>query len=197
MPDHTFRELYGQRPLSLLFLKLYAEAVEVDEEILAADAVRTAWAEIHQEYLEDEEVLAICNRMSRKEGLEPEKPEPTKPKGPSRPAIRNFGDYFREAVANLDQVELLLWVAGFNAVEARRLYEEEDYRVVEELIMVKQRMDNESARLMFEASLFGFGGKYGHSTGSKRDEGEVRVTDLRNRSREEIAQFMADKARRR
>lgn len=193
---HIFRELFDSKPISLLFLKLYAEAVELDPEVTAADAIRTAWAEIYRTYLEDEDVLQICNRMSKSEAdLKPVTDTPPS-QGPKRPAIRSFGDYFRETIASLDQVELLLWVCDFHTDEARRLYEREDYRVVEELIKVRQRMENEKARLMFEGALFGFGGKYGHEGASRKDEGEVRITDLRNRSRAEIAQFMADKARR-
>lgn len=180
---HLLHTLRDELPISHLFLTIYAENARDNPEASAVESVRLAYAETFCEDLTDEQVLMVCKRLethgerlkveAEKRGAGPEERKAVK-------AERGFGDYFREWLSGLDMTEMLLWLTDYNTAEAKRLYRFEDYELVEKMVATKKLHQAEAARLQYEASLFGFGGKYGRSSGpgGRRDEGEVRVHDL-------------------
>lgn len=196
---HLFKRTLDVIPLSFMFLDLYADFIAGSPEASAGEAIRVIYAEVYRQDLSDEDLYQVAERLSDYAKRVTEKivpgTDPQKRKPPS--TSKQFGDYFRAALASLDTSEKLLWLAGYDVAKARHLYALEDFEVVDELITLRQKMADEEARLSYEASLFGFGGKYGSGSRSRHDEGEVTVTDLRGKSAAEMQAFMASKAQRR
>ena len=188
---HLLHKLANALPISHYFLARYAEEASADPEQAMGELVQSVYAEVYQKLLEEDQLIEICERLAahgQKVADTPATPDTGKKK--AAPA-KAFSDYLNAWLAKLDMSEVCLWIADFNPVEARRLYLVEDYEVVEAMAELKQGWEREKARLHFEGALFGFGGKYGTSSGKSRDEGEVRVHDMSQMSSAEALARMA------
>lgn len=182
---HLFRRLVNSPKISHYFLALYAEAAEEDPEQPMGELVRTVYAEVYRKFLDDEQLVEVCSRLSAHgQRVIDQVDAAEKPAGNGKPARttgssdRGFGEYFQEWTAKLEMPQLCLLLANFDADRARQLYLLEDYEVVETMASCWRGLEYERGRLVYEASLFGFGGKYGKDKGARRDEGEVTVHDL-------------------
>lgn len=198
--SHVLHKLYGKHPVSHLFLKLYAEAARDNPEETVGALVREVYAQVYGVELDDEALEEVAARLHEhgervQEVLaKTSNGDPAKAK-PRRRSERGRGDYYDEWLTGQDISQTMFWLTGYNAQEARRLYEEEDYEIVEAMISTKRLHDMELGRLQFEAALFGFGGHYGN--GKRRDEGEVRVHDMSNMSSADALNKLAELGRRR
>lgn len=197
--SHLFFTLRDMLPVSHLFLALYGETARENQDMPAGDLVRLIYAEVYQVDLEEDQVLQICERLETHGARLREmvtKLENRTAEKKAKPAERGRGDFFEEWLEGLDMTQTMLWLADFNLAEARRLYSLEDYELVERMVVTKKRMTQEQGRLDYESTLFGFGGKYGKSTGGGRDLGEVRTHDLSNLSSEQALARLAQMSRR-
>jgi hypothetical protein len=86
-----------------------------------------------------------------------------------------FAGYLTEWATNLNYVGLCLYAADFDYSKAREYFEKYDQQSIIALAHDRLRMDFEKARVAFEASLFGFGGKYKDTPGDA--DVEIDLTD--------------------
>ena len=185
MKSHLFRKLAGHHKISLYLLARYGEKVQENPEATMGPLMQELYEEVYGIVPEEQDLVAICERIiahgeevAKKSEEKAEKPAQPQRKRPTSPA-RNFSDYYTEALNGLDVTQTLLWLTDFDSEEAQRLYLQEDFELVECMIDTKMKLSYEENRIRYEAVLFGFGGKYsGSGTGSKRDEGEIRVHDM-------------------
>lgn len=194
---HLFHRLHGVLPISQYLLKRYAEEVSNDPELVLGELVFMLYAEVYQVQLHEEDLSAVCARITGYgEKVMERAATPAKPR-PAAAAKKGFSDYFNKFLQEMDISETCMWLADFNLHEARRLYYEEDFEVVEALSVTRLGYERERARLQFEGPLFGFGGGYQGRSG--RDEGEVRVHDmsqLKTMTAAEAAQKLSQMGRR-
>jgi hypothetical protein len=96
------------------------------------------------------------------------------PSGGASHEKRGFGSDYLKWLSDMDHQALCFHAAGYNLIEARRLYSEEDYETVVAVSRQKADSDWHDRVGWFEASLFGFGGGYG-----KGGNANENVFDLR------------------
>lgn len=184
---HLFRKLANQIPLSLYLLARYGELAKESPDASAVSILQQAYLESCGEELSEEDAVTCCLRLEdhgqkAMEAAEAAaaKPQRQQTQGKPRPfQAKSFSDYFNHHLNSLDTTQTLLWLTEFDEREAWRLYMEADYEVVEHMLDTKKGLEQERNRLLYEGPLFGFGGKYGNSSGRPdRDEGDVRVHDI-------------------
>ena len=176
---HLFHKLVDALPISHYLLMRYAEEVNANPDQAMGHLVRSLYAETYHVDLHPDDLVAVCTRIEEHGDKVRARAEEAsrKPKGqPQSKRKGNFSDYYNDFMAALDMTETCLWLADMDVDRARRLYFEEDYQVVEKMADFKRGYEREQHRLLFEGSLFGFGGKYGGS--GSRNEGDVTVHDL-------------------
>lgn len=74
-----------------------------------------------------------------------------------------FAGYLTDWANGLDYAKLCLYLADYSYHTAREYYEKIDQQIIIAIAHDKLRQDFENARVVFEASLFGFGGSYGNT----------------------------------
>ena len=181
---HLFHRLTDVLPISQYLLKRYAEEVTENPDQVMGFLVRMLYAETYRVDLHEDDLIAVCTRIKEHGDKVEQKAAAPDKKVSSVRSKGGFSDYYNNFMDKLDMTELCLWLADMDPARARKLYFEEDYEVVEKLAEFKQGYEREKNRLMFEGALFGFGGKYGSSSG--RDEGDVRVHDLTGKTAAEV-----------
>lgn len=179
---HLFKRLANTLPVSLYMLARYAEEVQADPETAVGEMVRSIYAEIYEKYLEDDQLIAICERLQEYGLKVQEAANKAKPPAESAAAAKHrdkyFSEYFNTFMDSLDVSKSMMWLTEFDATKARNLYMYEDFEVVEAMLETKRGLENERNRLLYEAALFGFGGGYSKGSGKAKDEGDVIVHDL-------------------
>lgn len=206
---HLLHKLANAAPISLYFLARYREEVEADPDNQVGPLIRRLYQEIYGQLLDDETLTDICVRLAdngkrvqeREENDAPAKSaRPQPPKAQTGPG-KFYSDYYNRFVSKFDTTQSLLWLTEFNAAEARRLFLYEDFELVEHMIEVKQGLEQERNRLIYEGPMFGFGGKYSGGAGGGRagakDEGEVVVHDMTSMTAEQAAARISALQRRR
>lgn len=192
---HLFHRLADELPISQFMLKRYAEEVERDPEVRLGDLVFLLYAEVYQVQLHDDDLARVCERITgHGEKVRERAATPAKPGTKHSHGKSGFSDYFNKFLDGMDLSQTCMWLAGFDLKEARRLYYQEDFEVVEELSTMRLGYEREQARLQFEGPLFGFGG--GYKGASRRDEGDVRVHDLSQMTSTDAAKYLSQFGRR-
>lgn len=88
---------------------------------------------------------------------------------------KSLGTAFQEFLRQLDSARLLLWACRFDFEKAKYLYTQADSYVANQIIEDFLRLQNERNNYLFEAALYGFGGKYSNDGA---DAGEIDMTEM-------------------
>lgn len=103
----------------------------------------------------DTQVEDVARRISERAQEKEDDASPSK-----SGAGRFFAGYLTEWAGKLDPTALCLYAANYDYWLARRYYCELDQQTLAAIARNKLQLEFERARATFEASLFGFGGKY-------------------------------------
>lgn len=89
---------------------------------------------------------------------------------------KSFGTTFSEWLSSLSATESCLYLANYDIDKALHLYWQEDILLVQEAIKAKTAQDSQNSLVQFEASMYGFGGKY--SDDASGDANTINLDDM-------------------
>ena len=109
--------------------------------------------------------------------------ESAKPDTPSAPASedapsRTLGTSFQTFLSSLDAARILLWACQFDYQRADYFYSVVDSSVANQIIKDFVSSLHEQNTYLFEAVLYGFGGKYSEENTSGLDENTIDARDM-------------------
>lgn len=97
-----------------------------------------------------------------------------------------FAGYLTDWANGLDYAKLCLYLADYSYHTAREYYEKIDQQIIIAIAHDKLRQDFENARVVFEASLFGFGGSYGNTPKEGEEVIDLEGGERANRAMEQL-----------
>lgn len=156
---------------------LIAETAQADKigiQDLAAAALRLYPEKVVQQHLEDlsKRFIQRVERLVNARQAEGEKPSAA-----SEPK-RTFGSNLEEWTDTLDPTGICLYLADYDPHQAHRLYWWAEADLLELTLKSKLRFESVKHSNMFEAMMYGFGGKYESDPGSGDQAAAVETHDL-------------------
>lgn len=133
----------------------------------------------------EEEILYFLERLKgdsreaqERMGSAPE------PKTHVRPE-KSLGTSFQEMLGKMDAAKLLLWACSYDYARAEHLYTQVDRSIASQIIDDFLRVQYERNTYLFEAVLYGFGGKY------NSDDGQGDMVDMTDMDASQIMAMLA------
>lgn len=112
----------------------------------------------------------LCERFSRRvKDLSDKAPEPGKTTATQAPPARSLGAALRDWAQNLTASDICLYLADHDPVKAHTLYWRTEATLVEAALKARLGLENARHNARFEATLYGFGGKYADDSPSAPD----------------------------
>lgn len=159
----------------LIGMKVEKEGGQLTLETLAECALRLYPESMVKKSLEDlsSRFLRRVERLAKAKQSNGEVPQ-----GESSKPKRTLGATLQEWTQSLDPTGLCLYLADYDPERAHRLYWWVEADLLELTLHSKLRFESTKQLNLFEASMYGFGGKYSDDEGSESEASSVGTFDL-------------------
>lgn len=155
--------LRGNVRISFLFLDLLNTIVcsDIEGDVNMQEAISAALRETGVEPTE-QIISVIVHRLAErsKRAQARDEHDEMQAEAKARKKKKQWGDNLNDWALNGDPMEVCMYLAGYDARETRRLYNEEDTELIFAMAKAKYARDYEFARANFEAAVYGAGGHF-------------------------------------
>ena len=162
-------------PVTYLLLEALQNVLGEQSSGVLGDILSTTLCRIHHAPLEKKalENLALDLSALYERNAKLEKEHDGKPASGSRATL---GSGLNSWLQGLDPVRMCYLLAGFDPDKAERLYCEVDHRIVIEMASVYTANRQQEVQVLYETSMYGFGGKYKGDKGGNSADNTVDLT---------------------
>ena len=161
-------------PISMLAFERLTQLSELSAE----EAVPKVLAECcHISNPSKEDLIYFLERLQAEHVDSPSETKVTK-------ASKSLGTAYQAFLGKLDSARLLLWACGFDFAKADYLYSQVDQSITTQIIEDFITLQNEQNTYLFEAVMYGFGGKY------NEDGADANLVDATEMSANELKKLL-------